>query len=155
MLVDIEKRFRAGKIGKPDCDTLKNIIVGSDDESTLESAIYIFGRSCKFDPEVLIVCEKHFLEQPVPGLTAVCMRVTCDYWELWETYRDALARYLDIGLYDEWYDEVYFACRFCAKLGDEQATKFFAPKLTVLLDAARRDGVSELLELAAVAARSK
>lgn len=155
MPVAIEIRFRAGKIGKSDCDALKSIIVGSDDESTLESAIYIFGRSCKFDPDVLTVCEKHFLEQPVPGLTAVCMRVACDYWGLWEPYQDTLARYLDIGLYDEWYDEVSFACRFCAKLSDEQATKFFAPKLTVLLDAARREGVSELVELAAVAPRSK
>lgn len=155
MLADIENRFRSGEIGKSDCDALKRIIIGSDDESKLESAIYIFGRSCGFDPEVLAVCKKHFLEQPVPGLTAVCMRTTFDYWGLWEPHRDVLARYLDISFYDSWYDEVLFACRFCAKLTAEHATEFFAPKLTVLLKTAHKEKISELLELAVVDAKSK
>lgn len=155
MLVDIENRFRSGEIGKADCDALKSIIIGSEDESKLESAIYIFGRSCELDPEVLAVCKKYFLEQPVPGLTAVCMRTTFDYWGLWRPHQDVLASYLDIDLYDSWYDEVLFACRFCAKLTVEHATELFAPRLTALLDAAHRKDFSELLELAAVAAKSE
>ena len=155
MLVDIENRFRAGEIGKSDCDALKSIIVSSDDESTLESALYIFGRSCRFDPKIMAVCKRYFLEQPVPGLTAVCMRITFDCWGLWEPYQEVLARYLDVELYDEWYDEVLFACRFCSRLTIEQATDSFVPKLTALLDAARREGLSELLEVAAVNSSSK
>jgi hypothetical protein len=153
MLVDIESRFRAGEIGNSDCDALKTIILASTDESELESALYIFGRSCRFDPEVLAVCEKYFLEQPAPGLTAVCMRTAFDYWGLWESYRGVLARYLDAKLYDEWYDEVLFACRFCTKLTVDHDTDFFAAKLMTLLDAARREGHFELLKLATVDTR--
>jgi|GEM_PF-3536206 hypothetical protein len=149
MLAGIQKRFMAGEIGKADCDALREIIVSSDDESTLESAIYIFGRSCGCDARVLDVCRRYFLEQPVPGLTAVCMRTAFDYWGLWESHRDVLARYLDVERYDEWYDEVIFACRFCSKLTAERATEFFAVKLTAVLDAARRREISELLELVA------
>lgn len=145
---DIEERFRSGSITKSDCDVLKGIIVATDDESTLESAIYVYGRSCSFDRDVLEVCKRYLVDHPVPGLTAVCMRTALDYWNLWEQYPEVLAAYLNIDLYDEWYDEVLFACRFCSKLSAEQTTTAFAPRLTALLDAAKREGTSELLQLA-------
>lgn len=150
MLVEIENRFRTGDIRKSDCDALRSIIIGSKDESELESAIYIFGRSCSFDSEVYAVCKRYFLEQPVPGLTAVCMRITFDYWGLWEPHREVLTKFLNISLYSEWYDEVLFACRFCTRLTLERVTGFFRPRLTALLDAARREGISELLAVASV-----
>jgi hypothetical protein len=80
MLAEIEKRFRSGLITKSDCDALKGIIVTSDDESTLESAIYIYGRSCSFDEDILKLCKRYLVDQPVPGLTAACMRTALDYW---------------------------------------------------------------------------
>jgi hypothetical protein len=149
-IADIEERFRSGSITKSDCEALKRIIVASDDESTLESAIYIYGRSCSFDRDVLEVCKRYLVDQPVPGLTAVCMRTALDDWDLWEQYPEVLTGYLNIDLYDEWYDEVLFACRFCSKLSAEQTTTAFACRLTALLDAAKREGISELLELANV-----
>lgn len=149
-LSDIEKRFRSGLMTQSDCHALKRIIVAGDHESVLESAIYIYGRSCSFDQDVLDVCERYLSDKPVPGLTAVCMRTVLDYWNLWERYPQALAGYLNIDIYDEWYDEVLFACRFCSKLTAEQATTIFASQLTALLDAARRLGIADLLEVADV-----
>lgn len=155
MLADIEERFRSGSITKSDCDALKGIIVASDDESTLESAIYIYGRSCGFDQDVLEICKRYLVAQPVPGLTAVCMRTALDYWGLWEQYPEVLIGYLNIDLYDEWYDEVLFACRFCSKLNTEQAVTVFTPRLTTLLDTAKKEGISELLELANLESNSR
>jgi hypothetical protein len=148
MLAEIEKRFRSGKIRNGDCDLLKKIIATSDDESALESAIYIFGRSCNYDPGVLVVCHKYLDEQPIPGLTAVCMRVACDYWNLWEIYKETISRYLDLDLYEEWYDEVLFVCGFCLKLTNKRNADLFCARLDNLMDRARREGVSELVELA-------
>lgn len=147
VLADIESRFRSGSITNSDCDELKAIILSVADESTLESAIYIYGRSCRFDRDVLEVCRRYLVDQPVPGLTAVCMRTALDYWGLWEQYPDVLNAYLNIDLYDEWYDEVLFACRFCSKLTAEQSAAYFAPRLARLLDAAKKEAISELAEL--------
>jgi hypothetical protein len=46
---------------------------------------------------------------------------------------------LNIDLYDEWYDEVLFACRFCCKLNAERATTAFSARLTTLLEG-RKEG---------------
>jgi hypothetical protein len=130
-----------------DCDELKAIILSVADESTLESAIYIYGRSCRLDRDVLEICRRYLVDQPVPGLTAVCMRTALDYWGLWEEYPEVLNAYLNIDLYDEWYDEVLFACRFCSELTADQRTTHFASRLADLLDAAKKKGIAELAEL--------
>jgi hypothetical protein len=67
------------------------------------------------------------------------MRTALDYWDLWEQYAEVLAGYLNIDLYDEWYDEVLFACRFCCKLNAERATTAFSARLTTLLEG-RKEG---------------
>lgn len=78
-LTDIEKRFRSGPITQSDCDELKTIILATDDVSTLESAIYMYGYSCGFDADVFEVCKRYIFDRPEPGLTAVCMRVQVLY----------------------------------------------------------------------------
>jgi hypothetical protein len=92
-LTEIEARFREGRIRSSDLQALKTLITKSGDESSLESAIYIFGRSCSLDRDVLPVCMLHILERPEPGLTAVCMRTAFDYWGRWEANGDVLAAY--------------------------------------------------------------
>jgi hypothetical protein len=146
MLADIERRFRSRGIDGSDCAELKSIILSSDNESALESAIFIFGRSCPFDVDVLEVCKKYFLEQPVPGLTAVCMRTALDFWGLWKQYPGVLSGYLKVELYGEWYDEVLFASAFCKRLDTERATTAFKHPLRDLFEAAERLGISELVE---------
>ena len=63
---------------------------------------------------------------------------------------DTRIGYLSIDLYDEWYDEIIFACRFCSKLTAEKGVSLFAPRLSALLDAASREGFSELVQLGSV-----
>jgi hypothetical protein len=115
MLTEIEARFREGRIQSSDCQALKTLITNSVDESNLESAIYIFGRSCPLDADVLGVCMFHILKKPEPGLTAACMRTAFDHWGRWEANKSALAAYIDMSRYDDWYDEVIFASRFLYK----------------------------------------
>jgi hypothetical protein len=150
MLTEIERRFRGGQIRSSDCEALKTLIINSGDESNLESAIYIFGRSCPFDTHVLDVCLLHILERPKPGLTAACMRTAFDYWGRWDANRDVLAGYIDMNRYDDWYDEVIFASRFCANLSKTRATDFFDSRLNVLKKNALKNGNVELLELIGV-----
>lgn len=147
MLTKIEERFREGQMRSCDCEVLKTLITSSSDESSLESAIYIFGRSCPFDADVLGICFLHILEMPEPGLTAACMRTAFDYWGRWETHKDALAAYIDIGRCEDWYDEVIFASRFCANLSKTKVTDFFDSRLELLRSGALKNGNIDLLEL--------
>ena len=147
MLTEIEARFREGRINGSDCKDLKTLIISDRGESSLESAIYIFGRCCPFDPDVLGICMFHILQKPEPGLTAVCMRTAFDYWGRWETNKPVLAAYINMNRYDDWYDEVIFATRFCINLSGTKVTDFFDSHLKCLREAASKNGNTELLEL--------
>jgi hypothetical protein len=146
MLTAIEEKFRAGVIDKVDRAALKQIIIDTKNESDLESALYIFGRSGPLDPTVLKICIAQ-IESPKPGLTAVCMRTAFDYWDRWEDHKNILSSYVNIALYAEWYDEVLFASRFCAKLSKSGATNFFDSRLAALRHAAALHGHDDLVQL--------
>lgn len=68
---------------------------------------------------------------------------------MWRQYPEVLKTYLNVDLYDEWYDEVLFACGLSAELTADRDTTAFASRLAALLDGAQKKGIPELIELAA------
>jgi hypothetical protein len=71
----------------------------------------MYGRSFAENEDVLDKCQK-FLMNPVPGLTAVCMMVTIDYWNKYGNYYEVMGGFLDIARFDTWYDEIIFTAGF-------------------------------------------
>lgn len=107
----LEAKFREIGLDQSDCSILLAEINFTEDYRKLLSLIYMFGYSFDAHPDILKVCDR-YIKAPVPGLTAVCMRVTIDYWGGWQSYIGALKRFLDISIYDEWYDEVVFSASY-------------------------------------------
>jgi hypothetical protein len=123
MPVDFETKFRESKLDTDDCRPLRSLILENHENfEKLISLIYIFGYSCPEDKEVLHLCDR-YMNHPIPGLTAVCMRVAIDYWGHWMDYIHVINNFLDTSIFDVWYDEVLFSASF-VKNHDELALPF-------------------------------
>lgn len=111
MLIDLEQKFRTQGLDESDCASLLCQIQTTDDYSKLLSLIYIFGRTCRETVAVADIC-RFYIANPEPGLTAVCLKVLVDYWGKWEENCAALETYLDMAVFEDWYDEVIFAASY-------------------------------------------
>lgn len=112
MSIDYRMKFRLhGPLDKDDEPRIRREIVESRDGSKLLSLIYIYGRSFGENEKILGVCD-NLIRNPVPGLTAVCMKVLIDYWNKWEIYTHTLEHFLDMSIFEDWYDEVIFAVSY-------------------------------------------
>jgi hypothetical protein len=114
MSIDFEKKFRTSELDTSDCLLLLQQIEENNSPGKLLSLIYIYGRSCKEHPSIVKLCN-NYIENPVPGLTAVCMKVLIDYWGYWQDNFQVLERYLDMDVFDEWYDEVIFSVSYISR----------------------------------------
>jgi hypothetical protein len=112
--IDYEKKFRDSGLVSADEQGLFNKIICSKDAGELLSLIYIYGRSFPKKEKIADLCE-YYLGHPIPGLTAVCMRVLIEYWGELEGNINIISKYLDTNLYDIWYDEVIFSVSFVGR----------------------------------------
>lgn len=111
MPVGFVKKFRSVGLDEADEPEVRQAILETRDGGKLLSYLYIYGYSFNENKEVLKICD-YYLGHHVPGLTAVCMRVTIDYWNMVEEYYDILEKFLNADLFEEWYDEIIFAVSF-------------------------------------------
>lgn len=111
MSVDFEKKFRSKGLDPIDEPEVRRSILQTNDEIKLLSYIDIYGRSFPEQAQILNLCD-YYIKNPVPGLTANCMRVSIDFWNKYSEYYDVLESYLDFSLYEEWYDEIIFVVSF-------------------------------------------
>ena len=111
----LEEKFRSKGLDPEDEPILRNeIIKNNDNPSKLLSFVYIYGYSFAENSDILDICG-FYIRHPIPGLTAICMRVAIDYWRK-EKYFSSLEKYLDRDLLDsEWYDEVIFTIGFISR----------------------------------------
>jgi hypothetical protein len=112
-LANIQKRYRAGAVlSNEDKTYLEDTICSSGDVFALQSAIYLYGMSFTKNDKIVERAHYFIRTHPTPGLTATCLKVVADFWEMHEVYRDELERYLDYNIYDEWYDELTVSTSF-------------------------------------------
>jgi hypothetical protein len=109
--VDFEYKFRNQGLDNKDEVEVRKKILTSQDSGLLLSYIYIYGRSFPQNVDILNKCN-HFIVNQIPGLTAVCMTVLIDYWNKYEAYYDVMYKFLDLNLFDTWYDEIIFTVSF-------------------------------------------
>lgn len=114
MSVDWNEKFESVGLEERDCPGLLDEIERTEDEWQLASLLYIYGYSCRPNLAVTTICDR-YIKDPVPGITAVCLRVVADYWSMWPNYLREIGSYLDLDRYDEWYDEVIFAFGFVSR----------------------------------------
>ena len=113
-LADLEDKFRSLWLEADDREPLLLCIMTEHDPLRLASALYIWGCTFPEEPAVRAACVRH-LKQPFPGLTAICLKVLCDFWGQWQHYEEELSRYLDPDIYGDWYDEVIVAFSFISR----------------------------------------
>src|SRR5437868_4281465 len=101
----LQKKFRATGLQPSDREPLLQCIRVEADPIKLADLLYMWGYTYSEEPTVKMVCIQHLI-QPIPSLTATCLKLLCDEWNHWREYEEHLARYLDPQIYDEWYDEV-------------------------------------------------
>jgi hypothetical protein len=111
MSLDLEFKFRTKGLDENDEPQVRSKILESKDIGQLLSYIYIYGRSFPEHVDIIKKCN-HFILNQIPGLTAVCMKVAIDYWNIHEPYYTALDKFLDLDLFDVWYDEIIFTVSF-------------------------------------------
>lgn len=143
MPIDFEKKFRSRGLEAADESDLREAILATKDTSRLLSFLYMYGYSYKEDLEVLKICDTYICN-PVPGLTAVCMKVAIDYWGRWKSYAYELAAFLDFSKYDLWYDEVIFSSSYVARNTDIQFPPYVVGRFKDLVsnpDAAKELGL--------------
>lgn len=128
-LTEIEERFQSIGITPSDCEFLSRLIVQSDEYGELMPAIHMFGYSCEMNNEVLKVCDHFMKDEMTPGLTAVCMKISIEHWCLWSQYMDVIEKFVDLSIYEEWYDEVIFAISFVNRNRDIQFTREIEARL--------------------------
>lgn len=146
MSIDWLAKFEQMGIHEADCPLLFRDIENANDLNAVGVLIYIFGYSCDKDQRILPICDRH-IRSPVPGLTAICMRVAIEYWGLLEKYMDVLAKYLDMDLFEEWYDEVIFAAGYVSRLDPTKITPQLADRFQRFTSdpRAKREGLLEPL----------
>lgn len=132
MSVRFEEKFRSKGLDSTDEPEVRRNILETSNETKLLSYIYIYGRSFPEHAAVLGICD-YYMREPIPGLTAVCMRVTIDYWNRYSEYLDILEYYLNISLYEEWYDEIIFAVSFINTRKDLQFSPNIAAKFQSII----------------------
>lgn len=128
----LESKFHSGGLEKKDCAIILAEIRAAHKYSDMMSLIYMFGYLCDENAEVMQLCD-NLICNPVPGLTAVCMRVAIDYWNNWEKYENILKYYLDLSIYEEWYDEVIFTVSFIRRNENLPFSKETIDKLARLI----------------------
>lgn len=113
ILKDIQERYRMGAtLPIEDKLHLKHLIIYSDEASSLQSAFYLYGMNFEKDQEIVDRASHFIREEPLPGLTATCLKVVADFWSMHDNYRNELEKYLDYELYDVWYDELTVCVSF-------------------------------------------
>jgi len=146
-LSEVQERHRSGAaLDYNDEACLKHVIETSDDEFDIQSALYIHGMNFPKDEKIVDRADYFIRSAPFPGLTSTCLKVLADFWNMHETYRDELERYLDYGCFQEWYDEVTISASFFLRNPDCQSERGKL-KLCELEQQARDAGDSDLLEL--------
>jgi hypothetical protein len=80
----------------------------------------------------------------MPGVTATCLKLVCDYWGRSKEHEQDLARFLDPAIYDEWYDEVIVAFAYVSRHPYGWSEETLA-RYTRVARQAERLGLSEFL----------
>lgn len=111
MSIDWDSKFQSVGLTEDDCKGILQTIESGQDAHRLSSLLYMYGYSCKPHLTIIRICDK-YIKNPVPGLTAVCLKVLADYWSMWNNYNNEIEGYLNIELFDVWYDEVIFSVNF-------------------------------------------
>lgn len=112
---EFEGKFRSVGLDPEDRDGLLECIRQESNLTHLGSLLYMWGYSFEELPEVRALCIKH-IEQPYPALTAICLKLVCNWWGHWREYEQQLSHYLDAELFeDEWYEEVIVAFSFISR----------------------------------------
>lgn len=144
MSIKWEDKFQTSDFTASDCHKLADEIVeAKDDEDRLLSLIYMFGYSCDEDRRVVSICE-NYIRNPVPGLTAICLKVMCDYWNHADKLVMEIANYLDLDLFESWYDEVIFSESFVRKSSKNEFPSWVMEKYKCLRKDARFQQYIEL-----------
>jgi len=113
-LSQLEDKFRLHGLTPGDRQALLLCIKAERDPTRLASALYIWGYTFPEEPSVRAACVR-YQKQPIPGVTQICLKVLCDFWDQWQHYEEELARYLDPDICSEWYDEVVVAFSFVSR----------------------------------------
>jgi len=111
MSVDIERKFKLQGLGQEDEPMLFENIKTTRSGTELLSFIYIYGKSFPENDTISSICD-HYIKNPIPGLTAVCMQVMIDFWNHSKKYLDIIEKFLDPDLIEEWYDEIIFSVSY-------------------------------------------
>jgi hypothetical protein len=146
-LKDIQQRYRVGEsLSAGDKVYLENLIALEDDMFSLQSAIYLYGVNFKENDLVIKRADYFITSDPMPGLTATCLKVLADFWNMSSTYQNELEKYLDYHCYEDWYDEVAVSVSFFLRYPHFQ-TASVKLKLAELEKQARVQRENSLIEL--------
>jgi hypothetical protein len=129
MQLNWESKFQNVGLTAEDCPHLLKDIEEAEDDWVRASLIYMYGYSCLPNLKIVSICDRYIVS-PIPGVTAVCMRVLIDYWGMWQNYVNELEKYLNLDIFDKWYDEVIFAVGYVSRRGDGMLPKTLLSKLT-------------------------
>jgi hypothetical protein len=111
---ELNEKYLSKGLGPEDRQPLLDCIKAERDPLKLAGLLTMWGYDFTEEPEVLEICIRH-IKQPSPMLTAMCLKLVCDYWGYWREHEEQLARYLDPDIYDDWYDEVIVAYSFVSR----------------------------------------
>jgi hypothetical protein len=146
-LLAIEAKARSGSsLSEYDKSTLERTIASLNDYIELQSAIYIYGSNFGPSQSVCDRAKRFVLLEPVPGLTATCIKVVADFWNSPQDYIEVMNDYVDYDKYDEWYDEVIVSTSFLLRHPEHQSDRSKL-RLANLRERAEQDHDSGLLDL--------
>lgn len=143
---ELKEKFRLSGLTTEDRAPLFRLITTTEDQEALASLVYIFGRSFPKDDKVAAVCGR-FLKDYVPGLTASCMKTLIDFWGLWDSNQSAIAHFLDVDLYELWYDEVIFSANFVSRNRNLPFTRDIVTRYNDLIESPEAKEIVNILKL--------
>lgn len=111
MSMNFDKIFQERKLTESECAQLSKAVIDCDDYQRLLSWVYILGYSCPPNENTVRKLDG-LVKHPMPGLTAIAMRVLMDFWGMRQQYLEYLDYFLDPEKFEEWDEEVVFSFNF-------------------------------------------
>lgn len=99
-LAKVETKFQNGlALNTQDSNLLRNLIASSSDIDVLCTSIRIFSYSFEYDKNIEMLISRYIIDEPAPGLTAICIEALMSHWVPSKKYKSYVEKYVDYDLY--------------------------------------------------------
>ena len=126
---------------------LKRIALAKNDKSLLIELIEEYGRNYSANRQVIQLCRKHILDDPVPDLSGVCIRVLFNCWHLYDEELVAGLGYFFNQDFETYFDELLISCNFLHSKEGRVFLPAFEARCDLFVRWARSEGLLEFEHL--------